>query len=768
MSKLRLRPLLIFTGKYSDDSILDREGVANTATLMKTAFFSKRGLNIPEENGCVIENDKFVPANEKIREFISNLNSEEDIAFIYFCGHGYPDYKRSSVVLTMSDTTSNNWLFCGIPHRDLIELLKQHSVKNYIIVLDCCNSGFLCDMGNQSTNSIFMLPEGEETDGDEETDGAVYISSTHRDDTTAQTIIEGKYYIPFSYYFANALLGTDDFSENDFSIQQVYDYVKKQLDKNPKYLSQSMIQTRGKINIAKIFKHYTYLSDTAKNEKRFSFSDYFSIIELKVLLVKTAISYPIKYDDFGVPLGLWMLKGHLSTSGLSLKVDIFDERLELRKCNGDQAARKKVKSKYEKLIEDYDVIGVSMCTSEVWPALEKFEIAKKLNKITFCGGIFTSSNESYLLKTGLVDYVVPGVSTVPLTSLLAHLLQDKRKGQLGEHIVNEYGVASKDSINQFDGIWVPTILPTMRKSIWIEIIDQYGSYLEDEKTHKKRMDIYTARGCNRNCTFCSVQRESRKTVLRKSPSCVVDEIRYLESKGIEYFSFKDEDLLSDPQRMFDILEAVHRKGVLFKIRARFDEMLQHGISLARLHDLGVDEIQYGIESPDIHLQRTIGKGFPKTSDETELIEFIRSHEKYGIRANCSFILGIAGEEPEYYDELYEFITKIYNDESRPKIYINFLTPHPFNSQFPTQNYHLVTNDLNYFTHKFPVCYPQDSTYGKRKKMLEIYDKIVEYTNSSLYNPPTSKIPEPLKRAFLSGKPKLVSKELPQYGKRRSV
>jgi len=250
--------------------------------------------------------------------------------------------------------------------------------------------------------------------------------------------------------------------------------------------------------------------------------------------------------------------------------------------------------------------------------------------------------------------------------------------------------------------------------------------------------------------------------------CVIDEIKYLESQGIEYFSFKDEDLLSDPERMFGILKAVHKEGVLFKIRTRYDEMIQHDMSLERLHSLGVDEIQYGIESPDIHLQRNVSKGFPKDSSEGNLIKFISSHEKYGIKANCSFILGISGEDSEYYDDLLEFIKRIYNEDSKPKIYINFLTPHPINSQFPTQNYVLATNDLNYFTHKYPVCYAQDSTYGKRKKMLETYDKIVEYTNGSLYNPPTSEIPEILKRAFLSGKSKLTSKDMPQYTKERLV
>lgn len=762
MNKLSLRPLLIFTGKYPDDSSLDREGVANTANLMKTAFFTKLGLNIPEESGCVIEDDKFVPANGRIRDFISSLNTEKDLALIYFCGHGFPDYKHNSVVLSMSDTTSRNWPYCGIRHDNLIEILKQCSIKNYIIILDCCNSGFLCGMGDESTDTMFMLPE------DENAEGVVYISSTQRDDITLQTKIEDKYYIPFSYYFAKVLLGADETLGAELSIQQIYNSVKKSLDNTPNYFSRCAIQSKGDINNAKLFKRSVGNVGASESNKIFPFSNFFSITELKVLLVKSAIKYPIKYDDFGVPLGLWMLKGHLSTSGLSLKVDIFDERLELRRCNDDIAARENVKAKFESIVEDYDVIGISMCTSEVWPALQKFEIAKKAQKITFCGGIFTSSNENYLLKSGLVDYVIPGVSTVPLTSLLARLLQDKRQGLLGQHIVNEYGVASKDSLDQFDAIWTPTILPTMRKSIWLEIIDQYGEYLRDERTHKKRMDVYTARGCNRNCTFCSVQRESKQTILRKSPDCVIDEIKYLESQGIEYFSFKDEDLLSDPERMFGILEAIHKEGVLLKIRARCDEMMQNKIPLERLHELGVDEIQYGIESPDIHLQRNVSKGFPRDSNERSLIDFIRSHEKYGIKANCSFILGITGEDSEYYDDLFQFIKEIYDNESKPKIYINFLTPHPINSQFPSRNYVLATNDLNYFTHKFPVCYAQDSTYGKRKKMLETYDRIVEYTNSSLYNPPTSKIPETLKKAFLSGKSKLTSKDMPQYIKEKSV
>lgn len=471
--------------------------------------------------------------------------------------------------------------------------------------------------------------------------------------------------------------------------------------------------------------------------------NYFSIVKLNVLLVKTAIDHPIKQDDFGVPLGLWMLKGYLSTTGLSLRVEIYDERLELRKCGGDKEKREKVKQQFINIIREYDVIGISMCSSEVSPALKKFKIAKEQNKITFCGGIFTTSNEEYLVNTGVIDYVIPGVGTVPLERLLERLIQEKQRNNLGKHIINEYNVASKEFFYLYNEPWVPAQLPTMRQSMWIEILKYYSPFL------KNRMDVYTARGCDKNCSFCSVQMESRQVVYRKEESCVIDEINFLKSKGITYFSFKDEDFLSKPERMLTILRAVRGNGIKFKIRARYDEMMASKISLQELNELGIDEIQYGIESPDIFLQKTVKKGLGLYKNN-ELINFIREHTKYEITANCSFILGIDGEDLQYYDELLKFIKAIYSEDSKPKIYINFLTPHPYNSQFPLTNYSLVTKDLNFFTHKYPVCFSINSSYGTRKEMLDTYDKIVRYSKSEKYNPLISNMPNELKTAFIRG------------------
>lgn len=749
-----LRPILMFTGNYLNEPSLNRPGVKNTLSLMKQAFFTSNGLNLLEKDSCIIEDMPYADAQNKLIDYIDSL-SNTDIVFFYFCGHGFPDYRNNNVILATSDTTTKNKNHIGIKHKELIDMLKEHGVTKYIIVFDCCNAGFLCGMGDAEIDSSFVI--------DSNIPNVVYISSTLRDERTNQREIDGKLYIPFSYHFAQVILKCPQEVHYEFSIHDIYKAVDRILKSDEDYQASCTSQQCGNLWDAKIFE-----IDSARTNSTdsvgFMFSSYFSSVELKVLLVKTAIANPIsKYDDFGVPLGLYLLKGHLSTSGLSIKVDIYDERLELRKCENNEDGKKAVRQKFASMVKRYDVIGISMCSSEVFPAMKKFKMAKDENKITFCGGIFTSSNEKYLLQSGLVDYVIPGVSTIPTTRLLAQLAVDKVQGVLGKKVNSIDGVASRSNISQFAGGWVPTTLPVMRRAMWLEILKEYKPYLKDGKTGKYRMDVYTARGCARNCTFCSVQKESRQTPLQKPLECVIEEIKYLQSEGIEYFSIKDEDLLSDSERLFELLQSVQKDGVLFKIRARYDEMSKlPDNTLSQLHDLGVDEIQYGIESPDIYVSRNVKKGYPRKTNEDQLINFIIAHSKYGITANCSFILGIEGEDIKYYDELFEFITKIYTESSKPKVYINFLTPHPANSSFPTGNYVLATNNLDYYTHKYPVCYAKGSDFGIRKKMLETYDKIVNYTNSQDYNPPLNKMPGELKSKFRSGKSSIKADTIPQY------
>ena len=83
-------------------------------------------------------------------------------------------------------------------------------------------------------------------------------------------------------------------------------------------------------------------------------------------MIKSAIEHPIKFDDFGIPLGLWVLKDYIEKYSMDIRIEIYDERLELQKAGENNYAREQVLKKYDEIIKEYDVVGVSMSSSESW------------------------------------------------------------------------------------------------------------------------------------------------------------------------------------------------------------------------------------------------------------------------------------------------------------------------------------------------------------------------------------------------------------------
>ena len=476
-------------------------------------------------------------------------------------------------------------------------------------------------------------------------------------------------------------------------------------------------------------------------------------VPYKVLLVKTAIEHPIRNEDFGVPMGLYVLKDYLNTTGHDLEVDVWDERLELQEVKDTERKNKKQNNDLftEELIKEYDAIGISICTSEVIPALKKFKKVKDYNQkynqniITFCGGIFTASNEKCLLETEQIDYAIPGIATKPLGDLLVKLYKYKtEQTPKEEQIIDVFGVAHIKNKYNFKYVWTCSQLPTMQLGMWTEIIEKYKKYLNN------KIGIYTSRGCDKECLFCSVQKESKQTIFRKSTECVIDEIKFLKQNGFTYFSIKDENFSLNDNAIRNILKTFKGEGIKFKIRARYDNALnliiKEEVNLNDLKELGVVEIQYGIETFKSDVRQNVKKLYGHLDNKDKIVSFINSHIDAEIIANCSFILGLDGEGEEYYKELEGFFTEISKNTNYLKIYLNYFTPHPFNSKFSKEN-GVVTNDLNDFTHGYPVyC----STYRLKNHMLEMHNKIVNITKSGKYNP-TLELNSGLKKSLEKGR-----------------
>ena len=723
---------MVFNGEY-EDTIRNREGVINTSKLMEKILFDSEYLHYDRNRAVIINNGRRTDVFKQLRTFAEDIDLETEMLLFYFCGHGCPDYTSNKLYLAMKDTDFDYASDNGIAAETINEIITQYHIRYYAIILDCCHAG-MHSLGSPN-KAIYSISINDYSDSK----GAFFIPTIDASSSFSTVEIEGKQYSPFSYYFFKTL---QEGVENQFkrvSFKELYDNVKIHFKK--KHIELPPPDQKGELFNVAIWENLKYrnvgngyIPEEAENT-------------LNVLLIKSAIEHPIKFDDFGIPLGLWVLKDYIEKYSMDIRIEIYDERLELQKAGENNYAREQVLKKYDEIIKEYDVVGVSMSSSEVCPGIKKLKIAKKEGKITTAGGIFTSSNEKYLLETGVVDYVIPGVGTSALRKLLEWLLKQKRIKQNKESTGKEYqieknnelsGVATIDNLQSF---FVPTDvgLSNMSFGTWSIIIDRYKPFLYDDDLKAYKMDIFSARGCKGTCTFCSVQKECGRQISYRSETSVIAEVKNLYKKGFTYFSLKDEDCLNDENHFLKIIRNVQFPGIRFKVRTRVDHLLDRRDLLQELSDLGVIEIQYGIESFDYMLLNGVSKGIKKKQID-KIKKFIMANADFNIIANCSFILGLSGETEEYYDELFSFVKEIYDysDKCKPKIYINFLTPHPLSSSFKvTRNYKMITTDLNYFTHKFPIgFYEQEDGVGYtiREKMIDTYEKITRYTDSTKFNP----------------------------------
>lgn len=437
---------------------------------------------------------------------------------------------------------------------------------------------------------------------------------------------------------------------------------------------------------------------------------------MKILLIKPKLDYPIRNNDIGIPMGLWVLKDLVSHIA---EIDIFDERLDCV-INGKDSV-------WEKILK-YDIIGVSTCTSEFPRALSLLRYAKSYNKTTIIGGIFVYSNELYLSKFSFIDYIIPGVATTPFFNLINALSNNaysyKIEGVFG---------CRKFSSNKSE---YPEMLYSVSNESINKIFELYNVPLNG------KFFLTTSRGCYNKCEFCSIQRELKSRVLYKNVDTVLNEVIQLIRLGVSKISLKDELFISNlnKDRNIELLYKIQQyccredKRVILKIKSRIDYMINNIDLIEQLSRLNVREIQFGIESIDNSILQGIKKGRLMINID-KVKDVIQRCYDHNIIVNASFVFCLIGENEQYYSQFENFINDIYCNNGLLKIYLNFYTPHPFNNKIHlADNYILCNKYLESYTHVIPCCYP--NYFDKRCKeiLIETYNNIVSRTNSEKYNP----------------------------------
>ena len=173
-------------------------------------------------------------------------------------------------------------------------------------------------------------------------------------------------------------------------------------------------------------------------------------------------------------------------------------------------------------------------------------------------------------------------------------------------------------------------------------LDTYASpYLMDliDLRHKERAIMLTSRGCSYGCAFCYTPRASRKRVRFYSTERIIDEMKYLKSKGVKAFWFADTNFSLSRKRLVTLLEGIVKEvpGITFWCQTRYD-LVNHEL-LSLLRRAGADNVAYGLESANPEVL----EGINKPIDLKHLSRVIRQTQEAGINVELFSMFALPGE-----------------------------------------------------------------------------------------------------------------------------
>jgi len=158
-----------------------------------------------------------------------------------------------------------------------------------------------------------------------------------------------------------------------------------------------------------------------------------------------------------------------------------------------------------------------------------------------------------------------------------------------------------------------------------------------EVTRKKYLDFFkltpvsTARGCPRDCEFCTVSQIHGRRVRWRSPELVMQELRKRHEEGYKRIFFVDDNFSVHPQKRAPLLEAMaaeREKGNWFQSMIVQDEIpgiLRGGEEYVRLmRRAGIKTVMLGVESFDDDKLKALHKTHNRTDSEKAL-RLLRKH-----------------------------------------------------------------------------------------------------------------------------------------------
>jgi anaerobic magnesium-protoporphyrin IX monomethyl ester cyclase len=374
---------------------------------------------------------------------------------------------------------------------------------------------------------------------------------------------------------------------------------------------------------------------------------------MNVLLIQPKQDTQIFRDLQYPPLGLAYLASVLRNAGH--KVTIFDGSVH----NNPLVHLKEILHR-----NGTHVVGISATTPLMKSAFHISTMVKEANQeiTVVLGGVHPTVCSNDVIGHPHVDYVVCGEGEHTMLELVEAIENgDDGAGIQGLLYKNEQKVIINEPrplVDDLDLLPFPAydLLP----------IDKYNP---SHIPRRPYVTMITSRGCPYSCVFCAAHVIFKKKYRYHSTERTIEEIKYLiRDFGIREVLFKDSDFTLVPSRVEKICESLlnEEMNIRWSCGGRIGN-LDYDM-LKKMHRAGCRQIDYGVESGDPKILKTLDKRITVE----EIRETFRITKKAGITTLANMLVGSPGESKESIGSTIMLLKEIEPDFCS----FNFPTPFP--------------------------------------------------------------------------------------------
>src|SRR6185436_16319362 len=194
-----------------------------------------------------------------------------------------------------------------------------------------------------------------------------------------------------------------------------------------------------------------------------------------------------------------------------------------------------------------------------------------------------------------------------------------------------------------------------------------------DPTKYNRITVQTSRGCPHKCEYCASSILLTNKYKLKPVDKVIAEIQAIKQIWPKPFiEFADDNSFVNYAHYKVLLRELAKEKVRWFTEADINVARDSDL-LALMRDCGCQQILIGLESPRASsLDGVELNNNWKLRQQERYFDAIARIQSYGITVNGCFILGLAGDTPEVFDQVLEFV----RESGLYEVQITYMTPFP--------------------------------------------------------------------------------------------